>query len=106
MPDDYLAIQSDAPALKQTITGKMQGEENHRLYDKQHHAAQYQYYEDETQRVAEDPIMQKMSREQLQKTIDYTRQLMMEAAKSLDFLQAAQYRDELIRLEAKLKAES
>ena len=44
-----------------------------------------------------------MSREQLQKSIDATTQLMKEAAKNLDFIQAAQYRDEIVRLQQQLE---
>lgn len=44
-----------------------------------------------------------MSKEQLQKSIDRTRKLMQEAAKKLDFIEAAQYRDELLKLEDLLK---
>ncbi len=47
----------------------------------------------------EDPIIKNMSKEQLKKSIENTRSLMRKAAKDLDFLQAAQYRDELLRLE-------
>lgn len=53
--------------------------------------------------VAADPIVQYMSKEQLQKSINRTRKLMQEAAKKLDFIEAAQYRDELLRLEDVLK---
>ena len=52
---------------------------------------------------AADPIVEYMSKEQLKKSIDRTRKLMQEAAKALDFIEAAQYRDELIRLEDMLK---
>jgi len=53
--------------------------------------------------VAADPIIQLMSREQLEKSIAQTRKLMQEAAKKLEFIQAAQYRDEVLRLEELLK---
>ena len=49
--------------------------------------------------VAADPIVKYMSKEQLQKAIERTRKQMVEAAKKMDFIEAAQYRDELIRLE-------
>ena len=44
--------------------------------------------------VAADPIVRYMSRAQLEKSIERTRKLMQEAAKKLDFIEAAQYRDE------------
>ena len=60
------------------------------------------YIEDETGRKVADPIVRQMSREQLQKSIDNTTALMKKAAAELDFLQAAQYRDEIFRLQALL----
>lgn len=49
--------------------------------------------------IAADPIVQYMSKPQIEKTIERTRKLMQEAAKKLDFIEAAQYRDELLKLE-------
>lgn len=48
--------------------------------------------------VVIDPISKNMSKDELRKSIDYTTNLMKEAAKNLDFIQAAQYRDELLSL--------
>lgn len=48
---------------------------------------------------AADPILRSMSREQLEKSIANTTKLMKKAAKEMDFFQAAQYRDEIIRLQ-------
>lgn len=45
-----------------------------------------------------DPVMQKMDKKQLEQTIQRTEQLMKEAAGKLEFIQAAQYRDELFKL--------
>jgi len=53
--------------------------------------------------IAADPIVQYMSRPQLEKSIERTRKLMQEAAKKLDFIEAAQYRDELLKMEDMLK---
>ena len=53
--------------------------------------------------AAADPIVEYMSKEQLEKSISRTRKLMQEAARKLDFIEAAQYRDELLRLEDMLK---
>jgi excinuclease ABC subunit B len=53
--------------------------------------------------IAADPIMGYMTKEQMQKSIDRTRKLMQEAAKQLEFIQAAQYRDELLKLEDLMK---
>lgn len=52
---------------------------------------------------AADPIILQMSREQLERSIQNTTDLMKQAAKDLDFLQAAQYRDEIIRLQKELE---
>ena len=52
---------------------------------------------------AADPIIQHMTRQQLEKSIAATTRLMKEAAKRLEFLQAAQYRDEIIRLQKELE---
>ena len=52
---------------------------------------------------AADPIIEQMTRPQLEKSIAQTTRLMKEAAKKLDFLQAAQYRDEIIRLQKELE---
>ena len=52
---------------------------------------------------AADPIVQYMSRAQLEKSIERTRKLMQEAAKRLDFIEAAQYRDEVLKMEDLLK---
>lgn len=53
--------------------------------------------------VAADPVVQYMSKAQLEKTIANTRKLMTEAAKKFEFIEAAQYRDELVKLEELLE---
>ena len=60
------------------------------------------YTEPEPAAFAADPIVLKMSKAQLQKSIERTTALMKQAAKDLDFIQAAQYRDEIIRLQGEL----
>lgn len=61
---------------------------------------QYQpYIEPDTYAYAADPIVKRMTKKQLEKSIADTITLMKEAAKNLDFLQAAQYRDEIVRLQ-------
>jgi len=49
--------------------------------------------------IAADPVVQYMNRAQLEKAIERTKKQMGEAAKKLDFIEAAQYRDELIKLQ-------
>jgi excinuclease ABC subunit B len=53
--------------------------------------------------IAADPVVQYMSRPALEKTIARTKKAMHDAAKKLEFLEAAQLRDELIKLEDLLK---
>ena len=53
--------------------------------------------------MAADPIIARMTRPQLEKSIAETTRMMKEAAKNLDFLQAAQYRDEILRLQKELE---
>ena len=53
--------------------------------------------------LAADPIVERMTRPQIEKLIAETTRRMKEAAKQLDFLQAAQYRDEIIRLQKELE---
>jgi len=69
----------------------------------QHKETKYKpYIEPEPMAFAAEPIVRKMTRKQLEKSIAATTELMKEAAKSLDFLQAAQYRDEIVRLQSQL----
>ena len=56
-----------------------------------------------TATVAADPIIEHMTRPQMEKLIAETTRKMKEAAKQMDFLQAAQYRDEIIRLQQELE---
>ena len=61
------------------------------------------YVEPEGGAFAADPIVERMTRPQLEKSIANTTKLMKEPAKRLDFIQAAQYRDEIIRLQKELE---
>ena len=61
------------------------------------------YVEPTGTNVAADPIVQYMNKSQLEKNIEKTKKQMRDAAKKLEFLEAAQYRDELIKLEDLLK---
>jgi excinuclease ABC subunit B len=53
--------------------------------------------------IAADPVIEHMTRPQIQKLIAETTRRMKEAAKNLDFLQAAQYRDEILRLQKEIE---
>ena len=61
------------------------------------------YVEPEVYNIAADPIVQYMSHSQLENTIEKTRKAMNEAAKRMDFIEAAQLRNELFKLEKLLK---
>lgn len=64
------------------------------------------YVEPETVDVAADPVVQYMKPEALKKSIDNNKKLMQKAAKELDFITAAQYRDEIKRLESILETKT
>jgi excinuclease ABC subunit B len=61
--------------------------------------ASHAYIEKEHVDLAADPVVQYMTKEQLQKSMNNTRRQMEKAAKSLDFIEAARYRDEMFALE-------
>ena len=61
------------------------------------------YVEPEKALMAADPIEKRMSKAQVEKSIENLTALMKQAAADLDFLQAAQYRDEIIILQDQLK---
>ena len=64
------------------------------------------YLEPESGAFAADPIIKHMSKAELERSIANTTALMKQSAKDLDFIQAAQYRDEIIRLQELLKTKS
>ena len=70
------------------------------IAEKQQNAAQdpYAYIEPEHAIVA-DPVEEYMTQSQLEKSIERAKKQMTDAAKKLDFIEAAQFRDELVRLE-------
>lgn len=61
------------------------------------------YIEKEEVDIAADPVIQYMSKEQLQKAMNNTRRQMEKAAKALDFIEAARLRDEMFALEKLFK---
>ena len=72
--------------------------------DKEERKGAKRYYEEEIQNaIACDPIVEYMSAEQLKKSIERTRRLMQEAAEKMEFIEAAQYRDEMFKLQELLK---
>jgi excinuclease ABC subunit B len=61
------------------------------------------YLESDEPNIAADPVVQYMSRDQIEKVVMETERKMKSAAKDLDFITAAQYRDELFALKKRLK---
>ena len=59
--------------------------------------------EQEEMPIAADPIMQYMSKDQLQKAKEKTRSDMMKAAKDMDFMEAARLRDEMFAMQKMLE---
>lgn len=62
----------------------------------------YAYPESGSKAMVADPIVERMSRKQLEDSIRYTTEKMKEAACDMDYLQAAQYRDEIVKLQERL----
>jgi excinuclease ABC subunit B len=56
------------------------------------------YVENESPSIAADPVVKSMGKDQLQKLVEQTRKKMEDAAKELNFIEAARLRDELIEL--------
>ena len=82
-----------------TALPQSQGEEATTRTAKSNMPAAQVYIEPDSESFAADPISMKMSKEELQESIENTTKLMKQAAKELDFIQAAQYRDEIVRLQ-------
>lgn len=58
---------------------------------------------DTTQQMVADPIVERMTRPQLEEYIKEISEKMKQSAKDLDFIQAAQYRDEIARIQKELE---
>ncbi len=58
---------------------------------------------DRTAGIAADPVIAYMKPQDLEKTIEYLKAQMVAAAKNMEFLAAAQYRDEILKLQNKLE---
>lgn len=77
----------------------------HRTLGKENSTQKYDYLEEKPVKVA-DPIVEVMTCEQVEKAIAHATKLMKEAAKRMEFIQAAQYRDEIIELRKHLELKS
>ena len=60
------------------------------------------YIEPDHASLAADPVMEYMSKEEIEKQIKQTQKSMEKAAKDLDFIEAARFRDELTDLKRML----
>jgi excinuclease ABC subunit B len=72
---------------------------------KQTYTAEY-YVEPQEIDISADPIIKKMSEKDLGKAIENARKQMTAAAAKLEFIEAAQWRDELLRLEDKMRGKN
>jgi len=71
---------------------------------KSHASLQKAYIENESINLAADPVMQYMSKDDLEKSYLKTRKAMEAAAKELDFAEAARLRDEMYAIEKLMKS--
>ncbi|MBN1339256.1 MAG: excinuclease ABC subunit UvrB [Bacteroidales bacterium] len=85
-------IKSTEAIMGQTAVAGTRGKETSRAY-----------VEKEGINIAADPVVQYMSKEQLQKTIAKLEKQMQAVVKELDFIEAARLRDEIFALKAKMK---
>ena len=95
--EHHITPQQIVKEIKGSLTAKMPAE------DGTTKTASRIYIEPNNAAFAADPIIKRMTREQLEKSIVDTKALMKQSAKELDFIQAAQYRDEIIRLQSQLE---
>ena len=96
---DSLASISSASATDKKTANRHGSTNANTQASKQYHP----YIEPDGYAYAADPIVKRMTKKQLEKSIADTTLLMKETAKKLDFLQAAQYRDEILRLQTQLE---
>jgi excinuclease ABC subunit B len=82
-------LKSREAILEQTSVADMLGK----------HAKKNYYVEPEELNLAADPIMQMMSKDQIQKQITKVQKDMEKAAKELNFMDAARLRDEMLALQ-------
>ena len=97
--EHHITPQQIVKDIKGALTGNTTTVETARGYRSQAGG----YVEPDAVAFAADPIVERMTRQQLEKSIANTTALMKQAAKELDFIQAAQYRDEIARLQEQLE---
>ncbi|MDD6436545.1 MAG: excinuclease ABC subunit UvrB [Prevotella sp.] len=99
--DHHITPHQIVKAIKNSLP---MGDGNENVTSMQRAAGAKPYLEPDAAAFAADPVISSMTKEQLQKSIARTTEMMKEAARQLDFIQAAQYRDEIIRLQTQLDA--
>ena len=97
--EHHITPQQIVKDIKGALTGNTTTVETEKGYRSQAGG----YVEPDAVAFAADPIVERMTRQQLEKSIANTIALMKQAAKELDFIQAAQYRDEIARLQEQLE---
>ena len=97
--EHHITPQQIVKDIKRALTGNTTTVETTKGYRSQAGG----YVEPDAVAFAADPIVERMTRQQLEKSIANTTALMKQAAKELDFIQAAQYRDEIARLQEQLE---
>ena len=97
--EHHITPQQIVKDIKRALTGNTTTVETTKGYRSQAGG----YVEPDAVAFAADPIVEIMTRQQLEKSIANTTALMKQAAKELDFIQAAQYRDEIARLQEQLE---
>ena len=97
--EHHITPQQIVKDIKGALTGNTTTVETEKGYRSQAGG----YVEPDAVAFAADPIVERMTRQQLEKSIANTTALMKQAAKELDFIQAAQYRDEIARLQEQLE---
>jgi excinuclease ABC subunit B len=96
-------VKSDETLSKLKMTGRASGTLGTASVVGAEHAAMAYIEPEYDSSMAADPIVDVMSKEQIEKAIETATARMKEAAKNLDFLIAAQYRDEIIALRKKIE---
>ncbi len=84
-----------APLAAKKARGRQEGK---RAADRPLYASEFSTTVD----IAADPVIQYMNKDELQRSINRMRTEMLEAAKKMEFIEAARLRDEIIKMEQKL----
>ncbi|NPA37376.1 MAG: excinuclease ABC subunit UvrB [Chlorobi bacterium] len=88
---------------KHNITPTAIHKKSSSILDKTNQGEPKPYIEPEKPDIAADPVVSYMNEDAIKKAIEKTKKQMQKAAKELDFISAAQYRDEMFRLQELLK---